>query len=97
MKIDISKFKKETVLATLYNHSKPQGLGILHFDPKAMEDDEAKELLKRQSYFDYLKGRVMKVDLSGDELDARLYDRDNGDGAAQRAIDRIPREVFTGV
>lgn len=37
-------------------------------------------------YFDYLQGRVMKVDLAGDELDPRLYDRDNGEGAARRAI-----------
>jgi len=28
----------------------------------------------------------MKVDLSGDEFDPRMYDRDNGQGAALRAI-----------
>lgn len=37
-------------------------------------------------YFDYLKGRVMKVDLSKDELDTRLYNRDNGPNAAEDAI-----------
>lgn len=36
--------------------------------------------------FDYLHGRVMKVDIGGDELDPRLYDRDNGQGAAFAAI-----------
>lgn len=41
-------------------------------------------------YFDYLYGRVMKVDLSSDEsFEERLYDRDNGTGAAQRVIDRL--------
>ena len=53
-----------------------------------MTEAEAQELLDSgQTYFDYLKGRVMKIDLSGDsELDPRLYDRDNGAGAAERAI-----------
>ena len=37
-------------------------------------------------YFDYLYGRVMKVDLSKDTFDPFLYDRDNGQGAAERAI-----------
>jgi hypothetical protein len=40
-------------------------------------------------YFDYLQGRVMKVSLEGDELDARLYDRDNGEGAAAEAISAL--------
>lgn len=40
-------------------------------------------------YFDYLNGKVMKVDLGQDEFDPRLYDRDNGEGAAQRAIDNL--------
>jgi len=37
-------------------------------------------------YFDYLKGRVMKVDLSKDELNTALYNRDNGPNAAEDAI-----------
>lgn len=35
------------------------------------------------------KARVLKVELSGDEFDERLYDRDCGEGAAQRAVDSI--------
>lgn len=31
----------------------------------------------------------MKVDLGQDTFDSRLYDRDNGDGAAQQAIDNL--------
>jgi hypothetical protein len=31
----------------------------------------------------------MKVDLSGDDLDPRLYDRDNGEGAAVNAIKNL--------
>ena len=87
--IDISKYDKSDVLATLYNHSRPLGMGHLHFDPKPMGREEAAVLLKDQTYFDYLKGRVMKVDLSRDVLSPGLYDRDNGIGAAERAINTI--------
>jgi len=87
--IDISKFDKKDVLITLYHHAKPQGMGFLHYDDRGMRPDEAETLLKNQTYFDYLNGRVMKVDLSKDEFNPRLYDRDNGFGAAQRAINTI--------
>jgi len=73
----------------LYNASHPLGMGFLHYDPKPMSVDEARELLKRQTYFDYLKGRVMKVDLSGDTLETWLYDRDNGQGAAAEVINSL--------
>ena len=60
------------------------------------EDDVIKVWLKcaeafkpKQLYFDYLYGRIMKVDLSRDYFDPRLYDRDNGPGAAERAIQRL--------
>lgn len=87
--INLKGLNKAEVLAALYNASKPLGMGILHFDPAPMRAEEAESLLKGQTYFDYLKGRVMKVDLSGDELDPWLYDRDNGQGAAQRVIDSM--------
>jgi len=87
--IDIGKLNNAQVLSALYNASQPQGMGFLHFNPAPMGEQEAAELLKRQSYFDYVKGRVMKVDLSGDTLDPYLYDRDNGEGAALRVINRL--------
>jgi hypothetical protein len=31
----------------------------------------------------------MKIDLSGDEMDARLYNRDNGGGAAEMVVSEI--------
>jgi hypothetical protein len=86
--IDI-KNRKPAVLAALYNNSKPLGMGILHFDPKPMTESEAEALLSQQQYFDYLKGRVMKVDFEGDTLDPRLYDRDNGQGAAERVVNSL--------
>lgn len=79
--------RQAAVLAALYNNSKPLGLGILHYDPTPMTVEEAQALLDSgQTYFDYHKGRVMKVLIEGDTLDTYLYDRDNGAGAAARAI-----------
>jgi len=91
--IDISNLSKVKVLVALYNDAKPQGLGFLHYTPEPMREEEAEELLKDHTYFDYVHGRVMKVDLSGDTFDPRLYDRDNGEGTALKAINSIKVEV----
>lgn len=40
----------------------------------------------RELDFDYVHGCPIKSDLSGDELDPSLYDRDQGEGAAERVI-----------
>lgn len=85
MKIPIPN--KPAALAALYNASSPRGLGRLSAPGEVMTVSQAAALLKQQTYFDYLRGRVMKVDLSGDALDPRLYDRDNGEGAAARALE----------
>lgn len=37
-------------------------------------------------YFDYLHGRVMKVELAGDTLKTRGYNLDNGEGAAEAIV-----------
>lgn len=52
------------------------------------EEDAERFLLSLggNTYIDYLKGRVMKIDVAKNPLDACLYDRDNGQGAAARAL-----------
>lgn len=88
--VDIKGLNKAEVLAALYNNSKPQGLGFLNFDAKNMMVAEAEEILKKTTDFDYLKGRVMKVNLSSDDsFEEWLYDRDNGNGAAEKAISSL--------
>lgn len=50
----------------------------------------SKEEAERSAlYFDYLHGRVLKVDLNGDDLYTGLYNRDNGKGAAERIIEEL--------
>jgi hypothetical protein len=85
--MDISKLNKAEVLAALYNAALPQGMGFLHYTPEPMTTAEAQTILNTgETYFDYLKGRVMKVDLSKDELRTALYNRDNGPDAAENAL-----------
>jgi len=99
--ISLIGLDKAEVFAALYNGARAQGLGFLHYDPTPMTAEQAKSRYGNGfGYFDYVDGRVMKVDLSGDELDTRLYDRDNGAGAAAAIIaalqttgDTNPEEV----
>jgi len=88
--ISIIGLNKADVLAALYNATRPQGMGFRRYDPNEMSREEAADWLRTNDYFDYLKGRVMKVDLSSDvEFDPGLYDRDNGPGAAAAVIRRL--------
>jgi hypothetical protein len=86
MRIEIKKNDKAKVLAALYNNSKPIGMGITHFDAKQMTEKEAEDLLKVDTCFDYLKGRIMKIDLTGNIFDTWLYDRDNGENAVMNTL-----------
>lgn len=85
--INISNMNKAEVLAALYNNAKPQGMGWLHYTKDPMTPQEAQKLLdKGQVHFDYLNGRLMKIDLDSDELWSGGYDRDNGTGVAAKAL-----------
>lgn len=100
-KVNIAGLDKAELFAALYNHAKPLGMGFLHYDPKVIDKKGAEELMGlgddssrmfpgmragRSLYFDYVKGRPLKIDLSGDELETSLYNRDQGDGAAEKIV-----------
>lgn len=76
-------------MKALYEQSHLQGLGFLQaVSDEKVTVEHCRELLNHSTYFDYLYGKIMKVDLKSDDgFEERLYDRDNGVGAAQRAID----------
>lgn len=84
--INIAGLEKAAVLKALYDNSQPLGMGFIHYDPKPMSLEEARAFLAKSTYFDYLKGRVMKSELSKNDYYEGLYDRDNGPGAALRAL-----------
>jgi len=90
--IDITGIDKGELLAALYNAASPVGLGFLHADNKVMTAEEARKLLKSHTYFDYLKGRPLKVDLGFDELCPWMYDRNWGCGAAAHIVDKLRGE-----
>lgn len=80
---------KAEVLAALYNASKPQGLGLIHYDATPMTTDEARKLLQKGARFDYLRGRIMKINLEKDDVDTWGYNRDNGENAAEFAVESL--------
>lgn len=75
---------KEETLMHLFNNAKPQGMGFLHFKSENMTLEKAEELLSHTDYFDYVEGRVMKIDFSNfPEMDFWLYNRDNNKPAEE--------------
>ena len=81
---------KAEVLMRLYNNSHPVGMGIIEAEERDMTPGEARQWIDNSDQkFEYLKGRVLKVDLSGDEFNPFLYDRDNGQGAAEKALQEV--------
>ena len=92
--ISIKGLNKAEVLRVLYDRSHVQGMGFLQAVPNGFVTVEhCEELLRETTYFDYLYGKVLKVDLSSDEFDERLYDRDCGIGAARRAINSLRKDI----
>ncbi len=88
--VDITGLDKAEVLYALYNASHVQGLGFLQaVDNYTLEDARRDYEAFDDKYFDYLHGRVLKVDLSGNEFNPRLFDRDCGNGAAAAAIEKL--------
>lgn len=89
MKLNIKGLDKAELLAALFNASKAQGLSFLDtgHNKKMTPEEAAVELqLRSTTYIGYLNGRVMKVDVGGDEMETWAYDRDNGEGAAERVV-----------
>jgi hypothetical protein len=91
--IDIKGIDKAELLSALYSRAQVLGMGRLQAQLGDLTPEEAAVLVTRHSsgggksiYFDYLHGRVMKVEIGGDTLDTRLYNRDNGDGAAEAIV-----------
>ena len=87
--ISIEGLDRVEVFRALYDRAKPQGLGFLHFEAGPLPREEAETAFDNGSYFDYFKGRVMKVNLGGNEFNPWLYDRDNGPGAAAEVVKKL--------
>lgn len=92
--VKLGKLSNVEALIALFNNAKTQGLGVLHYNQlHKLSNIEANILLLHNDYIDYLKGRVIKTrfPLDATEIDCTLYDRDNGEGSAERAIREYER------
>ena len=97
--MDISKLDTAEVLAALWNHSKQQGMSVRDTRGargEVMSVEQARAILDDSAtlYFDYLWGRVLKVNLMNPHnVDLWLYNRDNGNGAGERVIASLTKVV----
>lgn len=96
--MDITGLDKAEVLAVLYNNSFAFGMGKLNYVEGDLPVEEARIFISDAInhnygyvYFDYLLGRIMKIDLTTDELNTCLYNRDNGVNAAENLIKKLRR------
>lgn len=53
------------------------------------EQKAAERKRTKSAYFDYLYGKPLKLRIDGKKLNPWGYDRDHGQGAAQRIVDNI--------
>ena len=87
MTFDIDGLDKVTIFRALYERAQPQGCSHLSYVPGPLRPDEARRLFDASNgIFSFVKGRLLKVDLSGAGLDTADYDRNNGPGAALAAL-----------
>jgi hypothetical protein len=92
MTIDISGLDKGAVLAALWNNAAlPPNHAVVHPRTRPMTVDEAhKAFIAEGGHgFDYYQDRILKFHLGADEFDPRWYDRDNGQGLAERVIEHL--------
>ena len=78
MLIDISKMSKPDVLKKLYDAAIPDYFRAIAGSKADMRIEEAiKYIMGDALYFDYISGVCLKIDLSDNFLDTRLYDLNN--------------------
>ena len=94
MTVDIRGLDKMDLLEKLWDNQVPAGYFRMFDAPTPMFDvDEAlAELTSRGALdmgVDYICGRAIKVDLMGDDVNPRMYDRDAGEGTFARVVSNM--------
>lgn len=83
----------------LYNRAKVLGLGLLRPNAAQPMDYEEAACLVGKS-IDYYNGKVMKIKVpangEGDEIYTWLYNRDNGEGAAEEVVEMLKKSCEAG-
>lgn len=88
MSVDISQLSKVALLKALVIAAKPDAYQntIEHL----FDENVAQELIK-DGFIDYYCGRAIKVDLTQNNVDPSLYDRDAGRGTFAKVIENLRR------
>lgn len=89
--VDCGELEAETVLRALWNGSFPAAYyNMSGMTPPELDETELKNSVDGR--VDYLSGRVIKIDFGRyPKIDVRLYDRDVGEGAAQKIVDSLKK------
>lgn len=88
---NISGLDRKQVVQALFTAASHQGMGVLGSSQdrnNKLTDQEAEKVIQAKKV-GYLKGRSMKLNFDGDQLDVTLYNRDNGDNAAQEVLHEL--------
>jgi len=81
--------EKANVLAALYNAAKPAFKQMSSYDPSPMTYKEAKQLTFSHSHFSHIKGRILLIIFIENSFNPKLYDKNNGEGAALKVIESL--------
>ncbi len=99
-KIDISKLDKVKLLQCLINNANCMGMGnpVLAMTCRMLGKityEHAQNIWKSNPihYFDYCESRPLKIDLSGNTMNAHFYVRDNNLAALTNAISQARQKV----
>lgn len=82
MSIDITDVDLIKFIKTVYSLSKPQGLGILHYEEGGLSDEDAKKIIERSADspfmavgMDYVHGRSCKMTVRKEEDRLKINDQ----------------------
>jgi hypothetical protein len=86
--IYIGDLNKLDLLHALWQRSEPAAFfTLMNISPPRWVEEKGEEQARSCGWnVDYVLGRVIKSDLSGDKADPWGYDRDNGEGAFMECV-----------
>jgi len=86
--IDISMFNNDFLKLSLFQMLVNNSTSQTNFITTDMDLTQYEMALRciNNGYIDRFNGRAIKADLRGPTFDGRLYNRDNGIGAAERIV-----------
>jgi hypothetical protein len=93
--VDISMFNTDNLKLTLFFaliNKSTVASNYMYLDSDLPAHDATLRSIKR-GYIDYFNGRVFKSNISGDIFETGLYNRDNGNGAAERIVQHLREQL----